>query len=188
MRWAHSIGIRAPKTVERADNGPTPGWVIRRWASGWACAASSIWSSGPLMGIQPAQERGHFTCSRAPYKGPFGRLTRALDGGRQSMVRSAVSVRSSSRATAVTDLPLSRTIRTACALNSFVNARRLRLAMTHSYRTFVRSGVSTKPGQVQHRQQRLRTVQGLNLGLLIDAQHERLIRRVEVEPHDVSHL
>jgi hypothetical protein len=29
-----------------------------------------------------------------------------------------------------------------------VNARRLRLAMTHSYRTFVRSGVSTKPGQV----------------------------------------
>ena len=30
-----------------------------------------------------------------------------------------------------------------------MNARRLRLAMTHSYRTFVRSGVSTKPGQVQ---------------------------------------
>jgi len=27
-----------------------------------------------------------------------------------------------------------------------VNARRLRLVMTHSYRTFVRSGVSTKPG------------------------------------------
>jgi hypothetical protein len=26
------------------------------------------------------------------------------------------------------------------ALNSFVNARRLRLAMTHSYRTFVRFG------------------------------------------------
>jgi hypothetical protein len=25
----------------------------------------------------------------------------------------------------------------------------LRLAMTHSYRTFVRSGVSTKPGEVQ---------------------------------------
>jgi hypothetical protein len=33
-------------------------------------------------------------------------------------------------------------------LNSVVNARRLRLAMTYSYRTFVRSGVSTKPGQV----------------------------------------
>ena len=31
-----------------------------------------------------------------------------------------------------------------------VDARRLRLAMTHSYRTFVRSGVSTKPGQVQY--------------------------------------
>ncbi len=64
------------------------------------------------------------------------------------MTRSAVSVRSSSRATVGTDLPLSRTSRTASALNSFVNARRFRLAMTHSYRTFVRSEVSTKPGQV----------------------------------------
>src|SRR6185503_12619896 len=63
--------------------------------------------------------------------------------------RSAVSVRSSSRATAPTDFPLSRTSRTVSALNSFVNARRLRLPMTHSYRTFVRSEVSTKPGQVQ---------------------------------------
>src|SRR5712692_1803337 len=67
----------------------------------------------------------------------------------RTQLRSAVSVRSSSRATVGTDLPLSRTSRTASALNSFVNARRLRLAMTHSYRTFVRSGVSTKPGQVQ---------------------------------------
>ncbi len=32
--------------------------------------------------------------------------------------------------------------------NSFVNARRLHLAMDYSYRTFVRSGVSTKPGDV----------------------------------------
>ena len=47
------------------------------------------------------------------------------------------------------DFPLSRTNRTVSALNSFVNARRFRLAMEHSYRTFVRSGVSTKPGQVQ---------------------------------------
>src|SRR5258707_969225 len=43
---------------------------------------------------------------------------------------------------------LSRTMRTACSLNSVVNARRFRLAMTHSYRTFVRSEASTKPGQV----------------------------------------
>jgi hypothetical protein len=57
-------------------------------------------------------------------------------------------VRSSSRATAPTVLPLAWTIRTASALNSFVNARRLRLAMDYSYRTFVRSGVSTKPGEV----------------------------------------
>jgi hypothetical protein len=33
-------------------------------------------------------------------------------------------------------------------MNSFVNARRLRLALDYSYRTFVRSGVSTKPGEV----------------------------------------
>jgi hypothetical protein len=32
-------------------------------------------------------------------------------------------------------------------LNSFVNDRRFRFAITHSYRTFVRSEVSTKPGQ-----------------------------------------
>ena len=62
--------------------------------------------------------------------------------------RSAGSVRSSSRATAPTVLPLAWTIRTASALNSFVNARRLRLALDYSYRTFVRSGVSTKPGEV----------------------------------------
>src|SRR5947209_3616774 len=30
---------------------------------------------------------------------------------------------------------------------SLVNARRFRLAITHSYRTFIRSGMSTKPGQ-----------------------------------------
>src|SRR3989449_590815 len=67
----------------------------------------------------------------------------------RTQLRSAVSVRSSSRATAPIAFPLSRTMRTACALNSFVNARRFRLAMTHSYRTFVRSEVSTKSGQVQ---------------------------------------
>src|SRR3989441_7372626 len=68
----------------------------------------------------------------------------------RTQLRSAVSVRSRSRATVRTDLPLSRTSRTASALNSFVNARRFRLAMTHSYRTFVRSEVSTKSGQVQY--------------------------------------
>src|SRR5580765_1950858 len=48
----------------------------------------------------------------------------------RTQLRSAVSVRSSSRATVPTALPLSRTTRTACALNSFVNARRFRFAMT----------------------------------------------------------
>src|SRR5262245_42200975 len=66
----------------------------------------------------------------------------------RTQLRSAVSVKSSSRATVPTGFPLSRTIRTAWALNSVVNARRFRLAMTHSYRTFVRSEVSTKPEQV----------------------------------------
>src|SRR3990167_7976192 len=45
--------------------------------------------------------------------------------------------------------PLPRPSRTVWVLNPSVNARRFRLAMEHSYRTFVRSAVSTKPGQVQ---------------------------------------
>ena len=43
-----------------------------------------------------------------------------------------------------------------------------------------------RPGP--HRQQRLCAIQGLNLGLLVDAQHERLVRQVEVKPHYVAHL
>src|SRR3989454_3907525 len=39
-----------------------------------------------------------------------------------------------------------------------------------------------------HRQQRLRAIQGLNLGFLVDAQDQRLVRRIEVEPHDVADL
>ena len=38
------------------------------------------------------------------------------------------------------------------------------------------------------RQRRLGAVQRLDLGLLIDAQHQRAFRRVEVEPDDVDHL
>src|SRR5207237_10472498 len=62
--------------------------------------------------------------------------------------RSAVSARSSSRAIAPMLFPLSKTNRTVSALNSSENARRLRFfPMGHSYRTSVRFGVSTKPGQ-----------------------------------------
>ena len=39
-----------------------------------------------------------------------------------------------------------------------------------------------------HGQQWLRAIQGLNLGFLVDAQHERLIRRVEVQPHDAPEM
>jgi hypothetical protein len=78
---------------------------------------------------------------RSPWAREYARAPRTYIWGTEASLLA--------RATAGTDFPLSRTIRTACALNSFVNARRLRLAMTHSYRTFVRSGVSTKPGQVQ---------------------------------------
>src|SRR5690348_12236710 len=64
--------------------------------------------------------------------------------------RSAVSVRSSSRAIAPILFPLSRTNRTVSALNSSENARRLRFfPIGHSYRTFVRFEVSTKPGEGQ---------------------------------------
>ncbi len=44
--------------------------------------------------------------------------------------------------------PLFRISSTTSALYSAENARRFRFAMAHSYRTFVRSGVSTKPGKL----------------------------------------
>jgi hypothetical protein len=38
------------------------------------------------------------------------------------------------------------------------------------------------------RQQRLAAIERLNLGLLVDAQHQRALRRVQVQADDVSHL
>ena len=39
-----------------------------------------------------------------------------------------------------------------------------------------------------HRQDRLGALQGLNLALLIDAEDQRFVWRVEVEPHDITHF
>ena len=39
-----------------------------------------------------------------------------------------------------------------------------------------------------HRQDRLRAIQGLNLALLVHAQHQRSVGWVQVQPHDVAHL
>src|SRR5262245_14732086 len=39
-----------------------------------------------------------------------------------------------------------------------------------------------------HRQQRLRAVERLDLALLVYAQHERALRRIEVEPDDIAYL
>ena len=38
-----------------------------------------------------------------------------------------------------------------------------------------------------HRQDRLGALQGLDLALLVDAEDQRLVRRIEVEPHDIAH-
>ena len=38
------------------------------------------------------------------------------------------------------------------------------------------------------RQQRLGAIEGLDLRFLVNAKHNFLVRRVEVEPDDVSHL
>jgi len=38
------------------------------------------------------------------------------------------------------------------------------------------------------REERLRAIEGLDLTLLIDAQHDRVVERVEIEPDDVAHL
>ena len=39
-----------------------------------------------------------------------------------------------------------------------------------------------------HRQQRLGAVQRLDLRLLVDAEHQRLVRRGQVQADDVAHL
>jgi len=39
-----------------------------------------------------------------------------------------------------------------------------------------------------HRQERLRSIECLDLRLLVDGEHERLLRRVQIEPDPVPHL
>ncbi len=39
-----------------------------------------------------------------------------------------------------------------------------------------------------HRQHRLRPIQGLDLALLVDAQHQRIVRWIEIQPDYVPHL
>lgn len=39
-----------------------------------------------------------------------------------------------------------------------------------------------------HRQQRLRAFAGLHLALLVHLQHQAMLGRVEVKPHDIAHL
>src|SRR5262249_33854360 len=117
--------------------------------AGWAAVAHDrFFRMSRSMRSVRFSRRGRPSSSRSSLVSAPGAPRPASISACRTQLRRAVSVRSSSRATVPTVFPLSRTIRTACALNSFVNARRLRLVMTHSYRTFVRSGVSTKPGQV----------------------------------------
>jgi hypothetical protein len=39
-----------------------------------------------------------------------------------------------------------------------------------------------------HRQDRLRSIQRLNLALFVNTEHQRVIGRVEREPYDIAHL
>jgi hypothetical protein len=48
-------------------------------------------------------------------------------------------------------------------------------------------GASLRLAQA-HRQQRLTAVEGLDLRLLVDTQHQRVLGRVQVQPDDVAHL
>ena len=43
-------------------------------------------------------------------------------------------------------------------------------------------------GSGQHRQDRRGAIQGLDLGLLVDAEHDRVLRRVQIEADDVADL
>ena len=47
--------------------------------------------------------------------------------------------------------------------------------------------VAGRPARAQ-RQRRLRSLQGLYRGLLVDAEHDDVGRWIEIEPHDVPHL
>ena len=39
-----------------------------------------------------------------------------------------------------------------------------------------------------HRQQRCRALKGLNLRFFVDAEDDRVLRRIDVQPDDVAHL
>jgi transposase len=102
--------------------------------------------------------------------GARGRRTSGISHGRRSRPAGAcqrgplpgatdpVDTRSLKLERCVEECLLARTSRTASALNSLVNARRFRSAMTHSHRTFVRSGVSTKPGRFRVRRDLHRSI------------------------------
>src|SRR5437773_1768547 len=137
--------------------------------TGWSC----VWS---VVGWKRRFSRARRPCSLAKKAVAFFRMSRSIrsvftsrrncvSSARSSVVsgplplrpastsawtiqrRSAVSVRSSSRATVLTLFPLSRTTLIASALNSGENDRRRRFfPMTHSYRTFraVRSVYETR--------------------------------------------
>ena len=53
--------------------------------------------------------------------------------------------------------------------------------------TLVVMGASLRDSRRQ-RQQRLGPIQGLNLALLVHAQHHRFGGRIQVQPNDVAHL
>src|SRR5712692_5934748 len=130
---AHQHSRIASFSPHRWDGGAVPDWFFKM--------SRSIRTVRSSRRKRPSSSRSSVVSAPA---GPWPASIPAC----RTQARTALSVRPSSRATTPMDFPLSRINRTVSALNSSVNARRLRLAMEHSYRTFVRSAVSTKPGQL----------------------------------------
>src|SRR6266481_429707 len=136
---AHQHSRIASFSPHRWDGGAVPDWFFKM--------SRSIRTVRSSRRKRPSSSRSSVVSAPA---GPWPASIPAC----RTQARTALSVRPSSRATTPMDFPLSRINRTVSALNSSVNARRLRLAMEHSYRTFVRSAVSTKPGQLHDAHER----------------------------------
>src|SRR6266436_3617296 len=156
---AHQHSRIASFSPHRWDGGAVPDWFFKM--------SRSIRTVRSSRRKRPSSSRSSVVSAPA---GPWPASIPAC----RTQARTALSVRPSSRATTPMDFPLSRINRTVSALNSSVNARRLRLAMEHSYRTFVRSAVSTKPGQLHRKLQEVQAELRRRMHTPIHAQHRWL--------------
>src|ERR1700733_5669317 len=126
------------------DSGVLHDWVFAKYAAHFFAKARSCSTRGSSRRSRINSARSSVVS--APCPAPFSSAAAWLTQSRRH-----VAVRSCSRATSATVFPESRTRRTASALNSGVNRRRLRLVTLGLIDTFIMTGegwkVSMKTGQ-----------------------------------------